>query len=216
MSAERSLAKTVTYDLSRVLARLASVAFFQMRVSGREFIPENGGGLVCANHQSFFDPVLFGMASDRRLNYLARDTLFDAPAFGHLIRWYDAIPIQRDGFGITGIKETLRRLRQDELVLIFPEGTRTYDGEIGDLKPGICALARRGRAPLVPVAIEGAFQAWPRGRKWPRMARMAIAFGPSIAYTHVKEMSDQELIDSLRQRMLSCHAQARRLTHSDV
>ena len=206
---QRSWSKRVTYDITRILARLAGVAWFQIRCEGREHLPDDGGGLICSNHQSYLDPVLVGLASDRRLNYLARESLFDSAWLGWLIRWYDAIPIQRDGFGLGGIKETLKRLRRNELVLIFPEGTRTEDGEIGPLKPGICSLARRGKMPLVPVAIEGAYQAWPRGNKLPGRSRIWIQFGPAISASEVQELTDEQLLERLRTRMVDCFDQAR-------
>jgi len=154
--------------------------------------------------------MLVGLGCDRRLNYLARDTLFRSPAFGWLIRWYDAIPIQRDGFGIAGIKETLRRLKRGEMVLIFPEGTRTLDGKIAPLKPGFCSLARRGKVALLPVALAGAYEAWPRGNKFPRCGKIRLRFGPPITPTEVAAMSDEELIDCLQSRISECFELSRK------
>ncbi|HZN33292.1 MAG TPA: lysophospholipid acyltransferase family protein, partial [Pirellulaceae bacterium] len=116
------------YEVLRVLAQLVAVWVFGLRVAGRENWPAEGGGLVCANHQSIFDPPLVGMTCPRRMNYLARDTLFRVPGLKQLIAFLDAIPIDREGGGLAGLKETLRRLKAGELVLIFPEGTRTHDG----------------------------------------------------------------------------------------
>jgi 1-acyl-sn-glycerol-3-phosphate acyltransferase len=161
-SAKRSKFQYWGYDLFRVLARLVGVWGYGLRAAGRENWPETGGGLVCANHQSHFDPPLVGLTCSRRMNYLARDTLFRVPGLKQLIHFLDAIPIDREGGGLAGLKETLRRLKAGELVLIFPEGTRTHDGEVAPLKPGFIAVARRSRVPLIPVGIDGAYQAWPR------------------------------------------------------
>lgn len=203
MPESRSFPQRLTYDLSRIAARLTGVVWFRIRCDGREHIPATGGALVCSNHQSYLDPVLIGLACDRRLNYLARDTLFRSKAFGWLIRWYDAIPIQRDGFGLSGIKETLKRLKRGEMVLIFPEGTRTRSGQIGPLKPGFCSLARRGKVSLLPVSIVGAFEAWPRGRKLPGRSRIQIQFGAAITPDEIAEMTDDELIECVRRGCLS-------------
>src|SRR5690242_3785594 len=127
---QRTLAKRLGYDTFRVLARTFGVWMYGLRVVGREHWPAAGGGLICANHQSMFDPPLVGLTCPRRMNYLARDTLFRVPILGPLITFLDAIPIDRDGSGLSGLKETLRRLKAGELVLIFPEGTRTHDGEV--------------------------------------------------------------------------------------
>ena len=97
---------------------------------GRETLPEEGALLVCCNHQSHFDPVVVGLARDRRLNFLARDKLFALAPFRWLIQSLDAIPIDREGVGLAGIKETLKRLKRGEMVVVFPEGTRTDDGSV--------------------------------------------------------------------------------------
>jgi len=110
--AERSLAKRLWYDYLQVMCRLLGVALFRVRCTGRENVPPTGGVLVLSNHQSQFDPMLVGLAIDRRLNYLARETLFRFPPFRWLIRSLDAIPIDREGLGLAGLKETLRRLNR--------------------------------------------------------------------------------------------------------
>lgn len=206
---QRTLAQRVGYDTLRVLARLAAVPLFRLRVEGRENWPTTGGGLVCANHQSFFDPPLVGLTCPRRMNYLARDSLFRVPVLKQLIAFLDTIPIDREGGGLAGLKETLRRLKAQELVLIFPEGTRTRDGEVAPLKPGFIAVARRSRAPLIPVAIDGAFQAWPRTAWLPRLTRLAIVIGPPIPPAEVESLSDDDLLAELEQRILTCHSRAR-------
>ncbi len=213
---QRTLAQRLGYDALRVLARLLGVGMFGLRVEGRDNWPEAGGGLVCANHQSYFDPPLVGLTCDRRMNYLARDTLFRVPGLAQLIWFLDAIPIDREGGGLAGLKETLKRLKAGELVLIFPEGTRTHDGEVAPLKPGFIAVARRSKVPLVPVGIDGAYQSWPRTAKLPRPTRLAVVIGPPISPEQVAELTDEDLLAELEQRILNCHAEARQLRHAAV
>ncbi|MDG2381025.1 MAG: lysophospholipid acyltransferase family protein [Pirellulaceae bacterium] len=208
MAQSKSFLQRITYKLTQLSARLAGVIWFQLRCEGRDQIPMSGGVLVCSNHQSYLDPVLIGLACDRRLNYLARDTLFDSKMLGWLIRWYDAIPIQRDGFGLSGIKETLKRLKREEMVLIFPEGTRTLSGQIGPLKPGFCSLARRGTVALLPVAIAGAFEAWPRGQRLPGRSQIHIQFGSPISPEEIAKLSDDQLVKCLQTRISNCFQQA--------
>jgi 1-acyl-sn-glycerol-3-phosphate acyltransferase len=211
---QRSFFQRLGYNTLRVLARLISVLFFRLRVVGRENWPAEGGGLVCSNHQSYFDPPLVGLTCDRRMNYLARDSLLRVPGLKQLILFLDAIPIDREGGGLSGLKETLKRLKAGELVLIFPEGTRTYDGEVAPLKPGFIAVARRSKVPLVPVALDGAFQAWPRTSWFPRLTRLAVAIGPPISPDEVVELTDEDLLAELEQRILTCHTEARELRES--
>jgi 1-acyl-sn-glycerol-3-phosphate acyltransferase len=157
------------------------------------------------------DPVLIGLACDRRLNYLARQGLFRVPVLGALIRYYDAIPIDREATGIGGLKETLRRLRRGEMVLIFPEGTRTPDGSLLPLLPGVYAVAHRSRSWLLPVAVAGGFEAWPRHRHLPRPAPIAIQFGAPIPPDVVQSMSQDELLSELQRRIADCWQRAEQL-----
>jgi 1-acyl-sn-glycerol-3-phosphate acyltransferase len=210
-SRKHTLTQRLGYDAFRVLARAVGVWLYGLRVSGRENWPATGGGLVCANHQSMFDPPLVGLTCSRRMNYLARDTLFRIPVLAPLIRFLDAIPIDREGVGLSGLKETLRRLKAGELVLIFPEGTRTHDGEVAPLKPGFISVARRSRVPLVPVGLDGAFQAWPRTSPFPRSGRIAVVIGEPIATAQIAELSDDDLLAELEQRILTSHSLARQL-----
>jgi len=96
-------------------------------------------------------------------------------------------------------------------VLIFPEGTRTHDGEVGTLKSGFCGVTRRSHAPLVPVGIDGAFQAWPRSAKLPRFGRIAVVIGPRMEPELIASLSDEEVVAELTSRIKQCLAQARAL-----
>jgi 1-acyl-sn-glycerol-3-phosphate acyltransferase len=207
----RTLAQCLAYDAFRLAARLFGVLAYGLRMAGREHWPAEGGGLVCANHQSLFDPALVGLTCSRRMTYLARDTLFRIPLLGRLMKFLGAIPIDREGGGLAGLKETLRRLKAGELVLIFPEGTRSHDGEVAVLKPGFIAVARRSRVPLIPVGLDGAYQAWPRTSKFPRSGRIAVVIGEPITAEQMSELSDEQLLGELERRIRACHAQAREM-----
>ncbi|MCL6501843.1 MAG: 1-acyl-sn-glycerol-3-phosphate acyltransferase [Pirellulales bacterium] len=206
--AQRSLPKRLWYGFLHIVCRLLGVVAYGIRVRGRHHVPASGGALLLSNHQSHYDPVLIGLACDRRLNYVARSTLFRFGPFRWLIHSLDAIPIEREGLGLAGLKETLRRLKRGELVLLFPEGTRTRDGRVGTLKPGFSALAHRAQVPLVPVAIDGAFEAWPRTRPWPWVARIEIQFGEPLLPQQALGLNDRELVAEMERRIRACHAAA--------
>ena len=168
-------------------------------------LPERGGGLILSTHQSVLDPVLIGMICNRRLNYLARKTLFRKKLFAAAIRHLDAIEIDREGGGIEGLKESLKRLRRGELVLMFPEGTRTEDGEVQSVKPGFISLARRSRVPIIPIAIVGAWEALPRGTKFPLSRPIKIVVGKPITPLDVEPLDDEGLRVLLQSRLEECH-----------
>ena len=169
-----------------------AVLVYRVRYYGRENIPAAGGVLVVSNHQSHFDPPLVGIGCPRRMNYVARETLFRFAPFGWLIHSVGAIPIDREGIGLGGIKESLRRLKRGEMVLIFPEGTRSRDGEIAPFRPGFTALAVRSGAAILPVAIDGAFQVWPRWRKFPGRGRIRVRYGVPITPAEIAGRDERE------------------------
>ncbi|GBD37537.1 1-acyl-sn-glycerol-3-phosphate acyltransferase [bacterium HR36] len=142
---------------------------FSVRTWGYRNVPRQGGLLVVANHQSFLDPVLIGMAVRRRLLYLARKTLFANAFFSWLIQSFGAIPIDQEKPTTEGIRTALELLRQQEAVVIFPEGERTPHGQMQALRPGVTLLVRRGQVPVLPIGIAGAFDVWPRHQPLPRL-----------------------------------------------
>ena len=196
------------YTVFRYFFRLAGLVLFKYHCQGRHHLPETGGAIICANHQSHLDPPLVGMAPSRHCIYLARKSLFKNPLFGFIISMLDAIPLNRDGMGIEGIKATLRKLKAGETVVMFPEGTRTKTGEMQTLKSGFITLARRAKVPLVPCGFVGAYDCLPRGGKLPQFERIRCVYGPPITSEQIAEMSDDQLIELLAIRMRACISRA--------
>jgi 1-acyl-sn-glycerol-3-phosphate acyltransferase len=207
----RPLWKSSGYKVVHGLLRLGCLLMFRLRCHGRDNVPPSGAVLVCSNHQSYLDPVLLGVCFNESMNFLARKTLFRSKLFGWLIAYLDAIPIDREGMSLEGIKETLRRLKRGERVLMFPEGTRSEDGNLGEVKPGVCALARRGKASILPMAVDGAFEAWPRSAKIPRSVTVTVQIGQLLPAHQIDQMSDQQLVDELQRRIADCFQQAREI-----
>ena len=206
----RSLPSRLWYEFLKRVLQLAAILGYRVRHSGLHNIPVEGGVLVVSNHQSHFDPPLVGIGCPRRMNYVARDTLFRFAPFGRLLSSVDSIPIDREGIGLGGIKESLKRLKRGEMVLIFPEGTRSPDGEIHPFRPGFTALAVRSKAALLPVAIEGAFQAWPRWKKFPGLGRIRVHFGEPILPGEFAGRDERDLLAEVERRVRECQAALRR------
>jgi 1-acyl-sn-glycerol-3-phosphate acyltransferase len=179
-----------------------------IRASGRRNIPGTGGVLLISNHLSHLDVFVLGIPLQRPLNYVARSTLF-FPPLGALIRSVGGFPIQREGMGAQGLKETLRRLRAGGIVTLFPEGTRSRTGDIGPLKPGIAVLAQRARVPIIPAAVAGTFEVLSRGRSLPRRHPIWIHFGPPIEPAQIAELTGEDVTQLIRERMLESQARAR-------
>lgn len=206
------LFKPTFYRFVRLTARILSVYLFDIRCHGREATLVDGGAMILSTHQSHFDPVLIGATFNEHLNYLARRTLFNNAIFAWVIRMLDAIELDRDRSGLAGLKETMKRLKRGEKVLIFPEGTRTSDGKIAPLKPGFLSVARRTKVPLIPVAITGAYEALPRGSKLPILYPLRVAVGRHIEPSEFADLSDEEFLELVAERLHGCYdiAQASR------
>lgn len=194
------------YRFLQLITQILCTVFFQIRVFDRRNVSLEGGVLLVSNHQSYLDPVLVGVGLRRRLNFLARESLFRFGPFAWLIRSLNTIPIDREGLGLRGVKEALRRLRRGEVVVLFPEGTRTRDGSLGPLRPGFYAMVRRAKVPLVPVRIEGAFQAWPRGATAPRMHPIRVYYGIPLSAAEVRRLGEQAVLQWVRQQWESLGA----------
>ncbi|MEM7313956.1 MAG: lysophospholipid acyltransferase family protein [Planctomycetota bacterium] len=205
----KPLVHRFVYESSRLFMQTVGRLLFRTQVIGLENWPKDGGGLVCSNHQSFVDPAFLGVSCPRAMNYVARENLFKNPLFRAFIVALNAFPIDREGLGLSGLKTTLRLLKGGELVVIFPEGTRTPDGELQELQPGFIAVARRGKAPVIPIALDGAYHAWPRHKKLPGLAKVAIAVGQPISQDEIKSLSDDELLKEVARRIDDCLQQAR-------
>lgn len=164
-------------------AALVFILIYRVRAFHPERVPSRGAVLIAANHQSFFDPPLVGsMIQSRQVSFVAKSGLFSFGPFAWLIRTLNSVPIREDTGDAGAIKEVLRRLATDDAVVIFPEGSRTPDGAMHEFKRGVALLVKRADCPVVPVAVEGVFDAWPIHRKLPRFfgQRLAVMYGEPI------------------------------------
>ncbi|HMP16181.1 MAG TPA: lysophospholipid acyltransferase family protein, partial [Gemmatales bacterium] len=128
---------------------------------GMHHAPQTGPLLIISNHESMWDPPMVGITVRRPISYMARKTLWENKYLGGFITRQGAFPVDLEGIGLDGIRETLKRLEDGEGVLVFPEGTRTRDGQQQPFLKGIVLLIRKARVPVLPVGIAGVFDAWP-------------------------------------------------------
>ena len=205
---DRSTASLAWYLLVQLVMGQLFLIYGGLRATGRRNVPNRGGAILVSNHLSHLDVFVLGLFLHRPLNYVARSTLF-LPVLGTLIRSVGGFPIQREGMGASGLKETLKRLRAGGMVTLFPEGTRSVDGELGELKSGIAVLAARARVPIVPAAVAGTFEAWPRSRRFPAPHPVRVHYGPPILPADLEGMSALAVTAMIRERLLDCQRAAR-------
>jgi 1-acyl-sn-glycerol-3-phosphate acyltransferase len=204
---------------ANLLWRLVRVPFWlfcktwvRLRVVGREHIDSTRGGLFLVNHQSFLDPLFVAVFLGRPVSYLARDNLFRIPVIGWILRKTYVIPISREAARGGSIRLALERLESGFLVGIFPEGTRTSDGKVGDFRPGFLALARRTQQPIYPVGIVGADRIMPRNSNWIRPGRVDVVIGAPLTLSERQQLHDSvddgALCRMARSRVEACTQQS--------
>ncbi len=210
------------YRFCQTLCQLALIWPVRLRVFGLRYVPRSGGALLVANHQSFFDPVLSAVALPREVSFMARDTLFGSGLFTRLIVSLNAFPVKRGSADLSAMKEALRRLRSGAALTVFPEGTRTPDGSIQAMQAGVMLLARRSNVPLVPTLILGAFEAWPRKRKFPLPGPILVAYAPPLTPQKYAGLDDESCMRIVRGRIVDLarryreHPHVRRVISSRV
>ncbi len=150
-----------------------------LAVKGLSHIPPQGGVLIAPNHISYIDPPLMASILPRRTVFMARKGLFTIPILGWFIGHY-AFPVDREKTGPSSIKKAVRRLKNGELLVIFPEGRRSETGELLEGKRGVGMIASLGKAVIVPALIEGTERVLPPGAKWLRRAEISVTFGSPI------------------------------------
>lgn len=150
---------------------------FRLKASGVERIPTSGPVILASNHCSYADPVFIGVAAVRELHFLAKREAFDWFFFGPLIRRLNALPVTRGGADLRALSSMEEALTRRGAVLMFPEGTRSKDGRLGQARPGIGFVAARTRALVVPLHISGTARIF---RTMSGLGRVAVRFGEPV------------------------------------
>ena len=189
------------------------------RRGGYRHCPPTGPLLIVSNHQSFIDPVFIGLAASRPLTYLARSSLFKTRVGAAVIRAWGAVPIDR-GYGREGLQAVFDELDRGKAVLMFPEGERTHTGAVEELKAGISLIVKKTDAVILPCGVAGAYQAWPRTAKRPRLCppfladngcSVAVSFGAPLPSGFYKGMARDAILTDMRARIAAAHEDAERL-----
>ncbi len=203
------IGKRVGFRVLHALAWGLMILLYRYRSYGRENLPMSGAVLLVSNHQSFLDPILAGIPCYRRpFHALARASLWKNPIMRPLYKLLNAIPVARGESDPKAIRVCIECLRAERALMLFPEGTRTPDGHVQPLKRGLLLLIRKAPTWVVPVAIEGAQEAWPRQAKRPRLrGRIAVRYGEAIHSDELLKQPPDELLQSLREKIEAMRAE---------
>ena len=184
---------TIVYNIFYNLAKLLARMIFSMRVIHPERMVESGPLLIAVNHSSFFDPPLAGICSRRGVYYLARKTLLKWPFFGPLFPAMNVIPVERDGNDMSALREVIKKVKDGNAVLLFPEGTRSVDGHLQPARAGIGLVIAKTGAPVLPMRIFGAYEAFPKNARRFQLSQITVVIGESIYFT------EQEISNTSRE-----------------
>jgi 1-acyl-sn-glycerol-3-phosphate acyltransferase len=174
---------TIVYNIFYNLAKLLARIIFSMRVIHPERMVESGPLLIAVNHSSFFDPPLAGICSRRGVYYLARKTLLKWPFFGPLFPAMNVIPVERDGNDMSALREVIKKVKEGNAVLLFPEGTRSLDGALQPARAGIGLVIAKTGAPVLPMRIFGAYEAFPKNARRFQLSQITVVIGEPIHFS---------------------------------
>lgn len=209
------------YDGLCLLLHAVFRVLFTLEYYGAEHIPATGPVVIAGNHPSYLDPVLISISAPRRVYFMAWDALFKVPLLGYLIHKFGAFPVRLGGGDSNAYSAALEVLQSGRILGIFPEAGRSAEGHMNPLKTGAARLALETGAPIVPVTITGAFDAWPSSRRLPWPRKITVKFHPPRHFTadELERRDDKEfqqrvtaeLRETIERRLLpSLQADARK------
>ena len=175
------------YRLVWITYRSWFTVYHRLRLCNAERVPNTGPVLLAANHASFYDPPLIGCSLPGEICYLGRESLFK----NWLVNWalrdgLNVIPVDRDGGGGAGLKGVLDNLKRGRTVILFPEGTRTCDGNLQPVRSGVGLAVLKADAPVVPVRIFGTYESWNRTHRLPRPHQIVVKFGQPLRFESLR------------------------------
>jgi 1-acyl-sn-glycerol-3-phosphate acyltransferase len=194
---------TLNFKCLQIIARIWTTLMFGLKVYGVHHVPSEGGVLIISNHQSYLDPVLLGVRLRRPLSYLAKSELFVNRFFAAFIRSLGAFPVKQGTGDVRAMKETIARLQEGHALNIFPEGSRTEDGRLLPIEKGVALVIRKANVPVVPVIIDGSYEAWPKGRKIFRASPIRLLYGRPMDLKGLDRDQIIEKIDSTFHQMFA-------------
>jgi 1-acyl-sn-glycerol-3-phosphate acyltransferase len=188
------------FSIIKLIARPLFRVLFSVEHHGVENVPEEGVVIIAGNHPSYLDPLLVGLPIKRTIRFMAWDALFKVPLLGQIIKAVGAFPVDiRKGRGEAAYREALRVLESGEALGVFPEGQRSDQAAMGNLRAGVARLAIETGAPIVPVTIGGAMRAWPKWKFLPRPAKIVVRYHEPIRLSEEDRAANRDNREFQRQ-----------------
>jgi 1-acyl-sn-glycerol-3-phosphate acyltransferase len=193
---------SAAWKFAQVFCRIFTTCCFDLEVHGQKHVPRHGGVLLVSNHQSYLDPVLVAVRLERPLNYIAKSELFENRHIARLLRWLNSFPVRQGAGDVGAIRETIARLEAGRALIIFPEGSRTNNGELLPIERGVSLILRRVRVPVIPVVIDGSYQAWPMNQSIFQPRKIQLTYGPAMELSGLNDKEIVQMIEKTLRGML--------------
>lgn len=168
------------FKLARLIPKVYFKVFHRIEFHGRENVPATGPVIIASNHISFYDPIIVGTGVDRDIEFMAWKKLFTIPILRSVIRFFGAFPVELTSADRSAYINAISTLFKNKALIIFPEGERSGDGKVKNLKSGIARLALKTNARIVPVTIVGAYETFSRHRLLPRPGKISVYYHKPI------------------------------------
>jgi len=162
------------YYIVKAICWLLLKIFWRMEIIGIENLPESGGLIIASNHVSYLDPAALVASLNRKIYFIAKKEVFKNTFVSFILKKLNAFSVDRENVDIIALKKAINILRKEEVLGIFPEGTRSSNGELQELKLGAIKIAMKTGVPILPVGIIGTHKIYPRGIKFPILFKHKI------------------------------------------
>lgn len=190
---------TLFYRVCRGIAYGLIKLLYRHRVTGMEKVPA-GAAILASNHVSFLDPPIIGTSCPFPVHFFARASLFNGAVLRFFISRLNTHPLQYGDHELAAMKMACQLLEGGKKIILFPEGERSFNGKLTEIKPGAARIALRTNAPIVPVYLEGVFKVWPRTRSLPRLfGKTRCHFGAPIYPSNYAHLPKKEATEKLNQ-----------------
>ncbi len=185
---------SLLHSMLRVGLKPGVLALWLKSVEGQGHLPASGPVLVASNHESYLDFILLDAALPRPPIYLAGEIFYRSRILSWAFNRMRFVRVDRQNRGRGAIRSALHALAGGDLVVIYPEGTRSPDGRLRKAHDGVGMLAHISEAPVVPVAILGAHEAWPKGAPRPCPYPCRVRFGQPLRFSKAAYKKDRHIV----------------------
>ena len=162
------------YYVVKAICWLLLKIFWRMEIIGIENLPENGGLIIASNHVSYLDPAVLVASLNRKIYFITKKEVFKNTFVSFILKNLNAFSVNRENVDILSFKKAINILREEKVLGIFPEGTRSLNGELQELKLGVVKIAMKTGVPILPVGIIGTYEIYPQGKKFPTLFKYKI------------------------------------------